>query len=338
MSGELFRDLNTHESARDPGIVQAIGLKFMGPSAHFPLRQVPIQCIVRDMTPRPTPIAYAAVLVRNIRAARSRAGLDQADVVTRMRELGFDTWHRQTMGKVERSERRVTAEEIIGLALALETTVPRLLEPLTEDEWVQIPSGESLPPGVFTDLVRGRIPEDFTWYKNSPVRAGRAAAALEFEAAWPAAPGPQQQADSGELGRLPRPGRQSVIMGIVTSDRGVLVTRRVDQNPPWGFTAGWGEPGESHEDTIVREVKEEADLLVRVGEYLGERDHPATGFHVVYYAARPTHGTEIHLGDKGELLEVRWVSLAEADELMGSVPGGIYGPVRAYLARELGES
>ena len=107
----------------------------------------------------------------------------------------------------------------------------------------------------------------------------------------------------------------------------------MDQNPPWGFTAGWGEPGESHEDTIIREVKEEADLRIQVGEYLGERDHPVTGKHMIYYAARPTHGTEIHLGDKGELLEVRWVSLAEADELLP----GMFGPVREHLARELGE-
>ena len=132
---------------------------------------------------------------------------------------------------------------------------------------------------------------------------------------------------------LLRPEPQTVVAGVVTSDRGVLVTRRVDQNPPWGFTAGWGEPGESPEDTIVREVKEEADLRVEAGEYLGERDHPDTGMHMIYYAARPTHGTEIHLGDKGELLEVRWVSLAEADELLP----GMFEPVREHLAREIGE-
>jgi 8-oxo-dGTP diphosphatase len=135
------------------------------------------------------------------------------------------------------------------------------------------------------------------------------------------------------------PGRgersQAVVAAIVTSDRGVLVTRRVDQDPPWGFTAGWGEPGESHEDTIIREVKEEADLRIQVGEYLGERDHPVTGKHMIYYAARPTHGTEIHLGDKGELTEVRWVSLAEADELMAAY--GMFEPVRDHLVRELGE-
>jgi 8-oxo-dGTP pyrophosphatase MutT (NUDIX family) len=136
-----------------------------------------------------------------------------------------------------------------------------------------------------------------------------------------------------DLDPLPRPEPQTVIAAIVTSDHGVLVTRRRDGNPPWGFVTGWGEPGESPSDTIIREVKEEADLRVKTGEYLGERDHPDTGYHMIYYAAKPTHGTEIHLGDKGELLEVRWVSLAEADELLP----GMFGRVHRYLVREIGE-
>jgi transcriptional regulator with XRE-family HTH domain len=98
------------------------------------------------------------LLASNIRAARSRIGLDQADVTTRMRKLGFGTWHRQTLGNIETSKRRVTAEEVIGLALALETTIPRLLEPLAEDGWVQMPSGELVAPSVIADLARGRVP------------------------------------------------------------------------------------------------------------------------------------------------------------------------------------
>ena len=37
---------------------------------------------------------------------------------------------------------------------------------------------------------------------------------------------------------------------------------------------------------------------------------------MIYIAAAPTHGTEVFVGDEDELAEVRWVSLAEADELM----------------------
>ena len=55
---------------------------------------------------------------------------------------------------------------------------------------------------------------------------------------------------------------------------------------------------------------------------------------MIYLAARPTHGTDVFVGDEDELAEVRWVSLAEADELLP----GMFGPVREHLARELGEA
>ncbi len=54
---------------------------------------------------------------------------------------------------------------------------------------------------------------------------------------------------------------------------------------------------------------------------------------MIYMAARPTHGTDIFVGDRDELAEVRWVSLSEADQLMQ--PHGMFGPVREYLAKTL---
>ena len=133
----------------------------------------------------------------------------------------------------------------------------------------------------------------------------------------------------GRLG-LPRP---AIVAAIVTSALGVLVGRRNDGKPPWTFIAGEVEPGESPEDAAVREVKEETGCLVRVGEIIGERDHPATGRHMIYMAAHPTHGTDVFVGDEAELAEVRWVGLAEADDLLP----GMYGPVHDYLARTLGD-
>ncbi len=129
---------------------------------------------------------------------------------------------------------------------------------------------------------------------------------------------------------LPRP---AIVAAIVTSALGVLVGRRNDGKPPWTFIAGEVEPGESPEDAAVREVKEETGCLVRIGEIIGERDHPATGRHMIYMAARPTHGTDVFVGDEAELAEVRWVGLAEADDLLP----GMYGPVRDYLVRTLGD-
>jgi 8-oxo-dGTP pyrophosphatase MutT (NUDIX family) len=128
------------------------------------------------------------------------------------------------------------------------------------------------------------------------------------------------------------PVQQPIVAAIVTSRRGVLVGRRNDGKPPWTFIAGEVEPGELPEDAAVREVKEETGLEVRTGQVIGERDHPATGRHMIYMAARPVRGTTVIVGDEAELAEVRWVSVAEAEKLMG---GGIYQPVHTYLVRTL---
>jgi 8-oxo-dGTP pyrophosphatase MutT (NUDIX family) len=122
----------------------------------------------------------------------------------------------------------------------------------------------------------------------------------------------------------------AVVAAIVTSRRGVLIGRRNDRTPPWTFIAGEQEPGELPEDTAVREVKEETGLEVRPGRIIGERDHPATGRHMIYMAAT-ARGTKAIVGDEAELAEVKWASLAEADELLP----GMYEPVHEYLRREL---
>jgi 8-oxo-dGTP pyrophosphatase MutT (NUDIX family) len=130
-----------------------------------------------------------------------------------------------------------------------------------------------------------------------------------------------------------KPQRPAVITAIVTSDKGVLVGKRNDGKPPWTFIAGENEPMESPADTIVREVKEETGLEVTAGDILGERVHPKTGRHMVYVAAKPARrSTAVYVGDEDELAEVRWVTLAEADELLP----GMFEPVREHLATVIG--
>lgn len=130
-----------------------------------------------------------------------------------------------------------------------------------------------------------------------------------------------------------RPEPVPVAAAIVTSHLGVLIGKRNNGKPPWTFIAGEIEPGESPADAAIREVKEEAGLRVQAGDVIGRRVHPKTGRTMVYMAARPTHGTEVFVGDEDELAEVRWVSAEEADELMG---GTIFEPVRRHIRHALG--
>lgn len=127
------------------------------------------------------------------------------------------------------------------------------------------------------------------------------------------------------------PEAQPVVAAIVTSELGVLVGRRNDGKPPWTFIAGEIEPGESPADAAIREVKEEAGLVVGYSKILGRRVHPKTGRTMIYLACTPTEGTKVFVGDPEELAEVRWISLVEADELLP----GLFEPVRQYLGEKL---
>ena len=127
--------------------------------------------------------------------------------------------------------------------------------------------------------------------------------------------------------RSPEP--PPVVAGIVTSVLGVLVGERRDGKPPWTFIAGEIEPGESPAEAIVREVEEETGLRVMAAEReIGRRVHPKTGRTMIYVACSPTGKTDVFVADPEELSQVRWVSLAEATELLP----GLFEPVYQYLA------
>jgi 8-oxo-dGTP pyrophosphatase MutT (NUDIX family) len=149
---------------------------------------------------------------------------------------------------------------------------------------------------------------------------------LERQLDYPPQPQEQPMTDAAA------PLRPPIVAAIVTSSKGVLITRRHDGKPLWGFVTGEAEPGESPQDTAIREVKEETTLEVKIGQVIGERNpHPATGRHMIYVAARPYQGTTIHVGDENELAEVKWASLAEAEDKLV----GMFEPVHAHLKRTL---
>jgi hypothetical protein len=74
------------------------------------------------------PVDIARLASANIRAARARLGITQAQVARRMRQLGYG-WYPQTCGLVERTQRPLLADELAALALVLETTVDVLALP-----------------------------------------------------------------------------------------------------------------------------------------------------------------------------------------------------------------
>lgn len=120
------------------------------------------------MHTRDVATSYAEVLARNVRAARARRGLEQEPLAARMRALGFSAWRRQTVAAVEKSTRRLTAEEVVGLALALETRLYSLVEPAREDDPIGLPSGASIPFLAMHALLYGGSKYTVTWDSDIP--------------------------------------------------------------------------------------------------------------------------------------------------------------------------
>jgi 8-oxo-dGTP pyrophosphatase MutT (NUDIX family)/transcriptional regulator with XRE-family HTH domain len=294
-------------------------------------------------------------VIANLAALRAERRLTYKDLSDRLEQLGRPI---PTLGlsRIEKGKRRVDADDLVALALALGVSPAALLLPRNTDAYDEIELTSSVrataraawewSAGNFPLVISGAEP--LTWRQIA-----------EFEAnvrpAWQGGPSvaewrddmERRRAEMEELRRKAEAAEQQlrverarnghsqpVVAAIVTSDLGVLVGRRIDGVPPWGFITGEIEPGELPEDAAIREVKEETGLEVRAGRLIGERNpHPVTGKHMIYMAAEPTRGTDIFVGDEAELAEVRWVGLTEADELLP----GMFEPVREHLARELGE-
>jgi 8-oxo-dGTP diphosphatase len=128
-------------------------------------------------------------------------------------------------------------------------------------------------------------------------------------------------------------GRPEIAAAVIVQDRHVLLVRRrvAEGSLSWQFPAGKIGPGESAEDTAVRETLEEVGLIVAAHEVLGTRVHPVTGKVLAYVACHVTSGTA-RVASSREIAEVAWCGPGDLDEC---VPSGFAPEVAAYLAARL---
>jgi 8-oxo-dGTP pyrophosphatase MutT (NUDIX family)/transcriptional regulator with XRE-family HTH domain len=298
-----------------------------------------------DSTPRVPLGPVGGYVIANLLELRAERRLSYKDLSDRLSQLGRSI---PTLGlsRIEKGNRRVDVDDLVALALALGVNPAALLLPrdVPPDGRVRLTEGATATARDAWNWADGRWPlpfpfagpgakSTFDWHRVADFEAHARpewSPLPEYARFGPADNGGPSNYFAREEAQLP------VVAAIVTSRLGVLVGRRNDGKPPWTFIAGEQDAvkDENPADTAVREVKEETGLRVEAGDVIGERVHPKTRRTMVYVAAVPTHGTEVFVGDEDELAEVRWVSLAEADELLP----GMYEPVREHLARELGEA
>lgn len=113
-------------------------------------------------------------------------------------------------------------------------------------------------------------------------------------------------------GRDQFPRTDPAVIMIVTDaeDRALLGRQPSWPAGRWSTLAGFVEPGESLEDAVRREVREETGVLVGDVEYVGSQPWPMPASLMLGFRARAT-STEVAV-DGTEIEEARWFSRAEA--------------------------
>lgn len=105
-----------------------------------------------------------------------------------------------------------------------------------------------------------------------------------------------------------------VVAGVIHKNNKFLIAQRnlkKAQGGLWEFPGGKVEEGESYENALAREIKEEFNANIEVNEYIGENIHhyPEKDIRLLFYKARL-------LSENIELLEhedYKWITKDDKD-------------------------
>ena len=107
-----------------------------------------------------------------------------------------------------------------------------------------------------------------------------------------------------------------VAAAIITKDNKIFATQRGygDFKDGWEFPGGKVEPGESPEDAIVREIKEELKAEIKVTGFLTTVEHDYPTFHLSMdcFWAELVDGTEMTLLEHEA---AKWLTIDQIDSV-----------------------
>ena len=124
-----------------------------------------------------------------------------------------------------------------------------------------------------------------------------------------------------------------VVAAIICKDNRIFATQRGDGEfrGQWEFPGGKVEPGETPEEALIREIKEELDIEISVGKYIHtvEYDYPTFHLSMLCFICKILSGSlvlkeheEARWLEKDNLYSVDWlpadleiVSLLERENL-----------------------
>jgi 8-oxo-dGTP diphosphatase len=102
-----------------------------------------------------------------------------------------------------------------------------------------------------------------------------------------------------------------IVVGVaVVRDGRVLAAYRPGPDGGWEFPGGKVEPGETDQQAAVREIREELDLEIEVGESLGPGVGISAAYRLHVYLATVLAGDPV----LREHSELKWFAAGELDE------------------------
>jgi NAD+ diphosphatase len=189
---------------------------------------------------------------------------------------------------------------------------------------VEVYEGIIPPAGMAFDGLRqvyGRLDEDLFWIAARAVQiidwdrthefCGRCGIPLRARAA-------ERAKECPQCGLLHFPRLAPAIIVLVERGNELLLARSRHFMPGmYSVLAGFVEPGESLEEAVVREVKEEAGIEIKGIKYFGSQPWPFPHSLMIGFTASYAGG-EISLDDK-EIEDAGWFSVEKLPRIPGKI-------------------
>lgn len=131
---------------------------------------------------------------------------------------------------------------------------------------------------------------------------------------------------------------KKVVLALIEYEgKFLLIRRRLSFfKVEWAFPGGIIEEGETEEEAVVREAKEEVCLNVRARKKIFERKHPNTLVQIAYFDCELLGSEkEAKVGQEDEITEIEWVP---AEKVLDRFTSDVHPVIREFVLSKAGKS